>query len=55
VNPLDTDKVDVVASITSTLAKRDTNIVDILQTAVKDIFSMAMIDDMSKADVYVVV
>jgi len=51
VSVLGADKVGIVAGIASVLARHNANIVDISQTVVKDIFSMVMIVDVSKADV----
>lgn len=51
VSVLGADRVGIVAGITGVLARHNANIVDISQTVVKDIFSMVMIVDISKADV----
>ena len=48
---LGADKVGIVAGITNVLARHNVNIVDISQTVVRDIFSMIMVVDLSKADV----
>jgi ACT domain-containing protein len=48
---LGADRVGIVAGIASVLARHNVNIIDISQTVVRDIFSMIMIVDMSKADV----
>jgi ACT domain-containing protein len=51
VSVLGADRVGIVAGITSVLARHNVNIVDISQTVVRDIFSMIMVVDLSKADV----
>lgn len=51
VSVLGADRVGIVAGIASALAKHNANIVDIAQTVVRDIFSMIMLVDISKADV----
>ncbi len=51
VSVLGADRVGIVAGITSVLARHNANIVDIAQTVVRDIFSMVMVVDISKADV----
>jgi len=51
VSVLGADRVGIVAGIASVLARHSVNIVDISQTVVRDIFSMIMVVDLSKADV----
>ena len=51
VSVLGADRVGIVAGITNVLARHNVNIVDISQTVVRDIFSMIMVVDLSKADV----
>lgn len=51
VSVLGADRVGIVAAIAGALAGHNANIVDIAQTVVRDIFSMIMIVDVSKADV----
>jgi ACT domain-containing protein len=51
VSVLGADRVGIVAGIASVLARHNVNIVDISQTVVRDIFSMIMVVDLSKADV----
>ncbi|MFB6490133.1 MAG: ACT domain-containing protein [Thermoproteus sp. AZ2] len=51
VSVLGADRVGIVAAVAGALAKHNANIVDIAQTVVRDIFSMVMIVDISKADV----
>jgi ACT domain-containing protein len=48
---LGADRVGIVAGISNVLARHNVNIVDISQTVVRDIFSMIMVVDISKADV----
>jgi len=48
---LGADRVGIVAGISNVLARHNVNIVDILQTVVRDIFSMIMVVYISKADV----
>jgi len=43
--------VGIVAGISNVLARHNVNIVDISQTVARDIFSMIMVVDISKADV----
>jgi formyltetrahydrofolate hydrolase len=45
------DMVGIVAGISNVLARHNVNIVDISQTVARDIFSMIMVVDISKADV----
>mgnify|MGYP000225527272 FL=1 len=51
VSVLGADRVGIVAGIAGVLARHNVNIVDISQTVVRDIFSMIMVVDISKADV----
>ncbi|ABL87934.1 ACT domain-containing protein [Pyrobaculum islandicum DSM 4184] len=51
VSVLGADRVGIVAGIASVLARHNVNIIDISQTVVRDIFSMVMVVDMSKADI----
>lgn len=44
------DKVGIIASVTTALAKAEVNILDISQTIMQDFFTMIMICDMSKAN-----
>jgi ACT domain-containing protein len=46
-----TDRPGIVAGISSKLAERNVNIVDISQTVLRGLFSMIMIVDMSKSTV----
>lgn len=45
------DKPGIVAGITSKLAERNVNIIDISQTVVRGIFTMIMVVDISKSTV----
>ncbi|CCC81205.1 ACT domain-containing protein [Thermoproteus tenax] len=51
VSVLGADRVGIVAGIANVLARHNANIVDIAQTVIRDIFSMIMLVDISKADV----
>jgi ACT domain-containing protein len=44
-------RVGIVAGISNALARHNVNILDISQTVARDIFSMIMVVDISKADV----
>jgi ACT domain-containing protein len=51
VTVLGTDRVGIIAAVSSTLAAANVNILDITQTIMQGIFTMIMVVDVSGADV----
>lgn len=45
------DKVGIIASLSAVLAENNVNILDISQTILKDVFTMVMVVDISKASI----
>ncbi len=46
---LGSDRIGIIAAVTAILAEAETNILDISQTIMQDIFTMIMMVDLSKA------
>ncbi len=46
------DKVGIIAGVSQTLAKNNTNILDISQTIMQDIFTMIMLVEISKIPIH---
>jgi ACT domain-containing protein len=48
---LGTDRVGIIAGVSSILAEADVNILDITQTIMQELFTMIMLVDISKANI----